>query len=604
MACCPICDGANEPGSATCLFCGTPIGADRPPTSVDALAEGTELREGRYRVEGVLGRGGFAVTYRGIDVRRQREVAIKEFLPEGCVRIGSLVVPSGDWAAQAYEEACRQFLQEAQRLLWFDHPRIVRVVAAFEENHTAYIVLEMLPGPTLQELADDTGPLPERHAIAHAERLAEALEVVHGQGYLHLDLKPSNAILSPGRGVVLVDFGAAWEYAAPAPPAWVPIVTPGYSPLEQYGRQVRLGTYTDVYALAATLYHLLAGQPPPAALEREAGAEPVSPRALNPEVSEPVARAVLRGLDLRVTRRPTTPRAFVDLLGGGPRPTAFTAPAGRTGERWQAEQGAAVARVLFSPDGRLVAAWSEEGSARVWHTASGQEERRFEAKRIGGFRVISLANPLRSEQERWLNAPQRCEGSLAFRHDGTLAAAGVRDGTVRLWEERRGWRERRIPVLEAGATSTALDPGDRLLAAGGGDRVVRIWDLEEDRLAGWLATSGGGVRCLAFSAGGSMVAVGSEDGSIGLWDLTLEMEAHRLEGHAGPVLALAFAPDAPLLASGGWDATASLWDLHRGVEAHCFDGHTAPVLSVAFSPDGLLLASGGMDQTARVWMVE
>ena len=159
------------------------------------------------------------------------------------------------------------------------------VYGTFEENNTAYMVMELLRGKTLGQLVEERGPLPEAEAIGYIRRVGEALIVVHEASLLHRDLKPDNIMLTGDGEVVLIDFGTARAFAAGKTGRMTTMVTPGYAPLEQYGQSVRFGPFTDVYALAATLYHVLTGQMPAPATDRASGVDLVPPRTLNPAVS-------------------------------------------------------------------------------------------------------------------------------------------------------------------------------------------------------------------------------------------------------------------------------------------------------------------------------
>ncbi len=162
-----------------------------PPATPDVfdLPPGTRLRLGAFELETVLGRGGFGVTYRARDCRDGRAVAIKEFFPTGCARIDNSVQAGG---ATRFEDGKRHFLEEARVLIGLRHPNIVRVWEAFEDHATAYIVMEHLEGQTLLERIESSGALQPEEAIAVVEKIAQALEAVHGLRMLHLDIKPEN----------------------------------------------------------------------------------------------------------------------------------------------------------------------------------------------------------------------------------------------------------------------------------------------------------------------------------------------------------------------------------------------------------------------------
>ncbi|PSB05891.1 serine/threonine protein kinase, partial [Pleurocapsa sp. CCALA 161] len=157
------------------------------------LSPGACLASGEYRIKQPLGQGGFGITYQGIDTRLNRAVAVKEFFPEGCWREGSTVVSAGRWNLDTYSNAKQKFLLEGQTLGQFNHPGIVRVFYYFEENNTAYLVMEYLKGKTLTEfLKQRQGKLSQAKALEHIAKVGEALEILHQAQFLHRDIKPDN----------------------------------------------------------------------------------------------------------------------------------------------------------------------------------------------------------------------------------------------------------------------------------------------------------------------------------------------------------------------------------------------------------------------------
>lgn len=321
---CPICNAQNPATSISCGTCGAPLGGDAAGAFSGALPPSSKLQGGVYTVGKVLGQGGFGITYLGGDIRAHRPVAIKEFFPYGSTRRGISVQPFGGMPAAEYATSRSRFLDEARVLAKFDHPGIVDVYGTFEENNTAYMVMELLRGKTLGQLVEDRGPLPEAEAVGYMRHVGAALEVVHAGSMLHRDLKPDNIMLTSDGDVVLIDFGTARAFAAGKTGRMTTMVTPGYAPLEQYGQSVRFGPFTDVYALAATLYHVLTGQMPAPATDRASGVELLAPRKLNGLISEVTSDAILWAMSMRVDQRPQTVREFLDAL---PSAEAMKAPA-------------------------------------------------------------------------------------------------------------------------------------------------------------------------------------------------------------------------------------------------------------------------------------
>jgi len=281
------------------------------------LSPGSCLASGEYRIEQPLGQGGFGITYQGIDTRLNRPVAVKEFFPEGCWREGSTVVSAGRWNSDTYSNAKQKFLLEGQTLGQFNHPGIVKVFYYFEENNTAYMVMEYLQGKTLTELLKQSqSRLSEAKALEHIMKVGEALEFLHQAQFLHRDIKPDNIMLADDGRVVLIDFGAARDFTTSSTTRYTTMLTPGYAPLEQYGRALKHGAFTDIYALGSTLYHLLTGEAPVSAIERAAGVKLRSVREIIPSVSRHVSEAIAMAMEMDVTLRIQSVKEFFDLLNG------------------------------------------------------------------------------------------------------------------------------------------------------------------------------------------------------------------------------------------------------------------------------------------------
>lgn len=325
---CLVCASTVADNATTCPICGAPLAvpAGAPggnPEVVGVLPPGTRLNGGSFSIGRVLGRGGFGITYLGADLRLKRRLAVKEFFPAGSSRKGTSVVLAGALSRPDYEAAIQKFEQEAQMVARFRHRSIVNVYEVFEENDTAYMAMEYLEGDNFLERMERRGnPLPESELVAINGPLAEALAEVHAAGVLHRDIKPQNVMLVGPEDTprpVLIDFGAAREFASGMAARHSIMLTPGYAPLEQYGEQARRGPFTDIYALAATLYHIATGEQPPAATERVLGVALKAPRTVNSALSSPFEAALLHGLEMKVDERPQSALEFHhELTGGAP----------------------------------------------------------------------------------------------------------------------------------------------------------------------------------------------------------------------------------------------------------------------------------------------
>ena len=273
----------------------------------DALAPGMRLDE--FEIEGVLGAGGFGVTYRARDLRLNRWVAIKEYLPLqfGTRRRDGTVGPKSGTDGGDYGWGLSRFREEGQKLAQCDHPHVVRVYRDLEAWGTAYLVMEYVEGPAgrARSLEDElvaSVTLPESRVRAILDALTSGLVVVHAAGLVHRDIKPSNVMLRPDGSPVLIDFGSARPVVTRQTESYL-IVTDGYAAWEQYvGDRSGQGPWTDIYALGAVAYEALSGEVPVKAPER-VEEDPVRPLS---EVSvRPVSAGLAAAIDasLRVFRK-------------------------------------------------------------------------------------------------------------------------------------------------------------------------------------------------------------------------------------------------------------------------------------------------------------
>ena len=232
--------------------------------------------------------------------------------------------------------------------------------------------------------------------------------------------------------------------------------------------------------------------------------------------------------------------------------------------------------VVFSPDGKLLAASDSKGQILLWQVASSQQLLTWQG------------------HTSW-------SGSITFSPDSRLLASGSNDQTIKLWDVSNGKCLKTFTGHTHQVWSVAFSPDGRLLASGGDDRGVKLWDVETGECLGNLSKRYHFVRSIVFSPDGRLLASGGADRTVRLWDIESGKCLYTFKGHTNWLWSVAFSPDGRLLASGSGDRTVKLWEVESGRCLDTLPGHNNLVKSVTFSPDGRFLASSSDDRTVRLW---
>ena len=288
-----------------------------------ALPNGHRIDE--YEIVRILGAGGFGITYLAFDLHLDGPVAIKEYFPASvATRVGRRVAAARPEDRAVFTWGLDRFIDEARSIHRFRHPNVVRAHRYVEAHDTAYIVMEYVEGAFLEEILTSRGSLPAPEWRRWLNPLLDGLAHVHGHGYLHRDVKPTNIVIRAADGEpVLIDFGAA--RVAAREQAHTRVLTPGYAPIEQHSTHAVQSPATDIYALAAVSYRTLTGGPPPSAPDRmlDDRYEPLSTRVAN--ANRAWLAAIDRGLRPRPEHRPQTVAAWRALMEANDDPTGTDA---------------------------------------------------------------------------------------------------------------------------------------------------------------------------------------------------------------------------------------------------------------------------------------
>lgn len=588
------------------------------------------LLQQRYLIVRPVGKGGMGAVYQATDTRLNCTVALKQ----------TLLTDKGTRKA---------FEREAQLLARLRHPTLPKVSDHFVEASGQFLVMEFIPGDDLAGLlARNGGKFPSGDVLVWvlrwADQLLDALDYLHTQTpqIIHQDIKPQNLKLTPRGDIILLDFGLAkgvlpnMETVMADSSVGIGGFTPNYAPLEQI-RGAPPDPRSDLYSLAATLYHLLTGVRPPDALSRAAarlGDQPDPLRTasdLNPQIPAPVVAILHRALSLNIDERPATAatmREVIHAVRGDSQPiivvpngmsgsnillpvsgTTFVgtqrmelagATIGRSTAIMPISQpnlppppttppvgtllhtlavGTPVLAVTFSPNAPLIAVAGEDRTVSVWQ--------------------VTADSPIYTLEEHTGSVR-----SIAFSPDGQLLASGGDDEVVRLWWVDRGSLATAQEAWASHAECVAFSPDGKMLASGGWGGIICLWRVDhKGRLVKDMTISSGFVHSLAFSPDGKLLAAGCYDGAIRLWQASDGLLVRTLKGYSNFVLSIAFSPDGQWLAAGGGNSAIRMWRIRDGRLIHTLEGHSNFVHSVAFRPDGRILASGSEDKTVRLWRV-
>lgn len=315
--------------------------SNRSMSNTRCLKPGVILKE-RYKIEEVIGAGGFGITYRAWDPLLQSYVAIKEYYPSGIATRSAdsskVCVPVGQ-EQREYHRGRIRFLKEAQDVARFQsEPNIVSIYDYLEENDTAYMVMEYLHGCTLKQyIREHGGRLDTDHILHICLSVLDALAVVHKAGMIHRDISPENIFICEDLTVKLIDFGAAKQVYLDGEQTMSVVLKPGYAPPEQYAKKDKQGPWTDIYALGATLYFAATGETPEESFGRvlEDTIKPVC--EVNPEIPRAMSQVIMRAMSVKIEDRYQTVEAMREALLAGEGQNAqmepYVIPASRISKR-------------------------------------------------------------------------------------------------------------------------------------------------------------------------------------------------------------------------------------------------------------------------------
>ena len=318
---CMFCFATFSKEEFVCPHCGHEEGSGKRKSFY--LDIGTELHQGRYIIGEAVKNGGFGILYRAFDTKLQTLVAIKEYFPSSLVnrQRGEVKVSlnyEDEYYQLEYHRGIRDFIMEARIMMKFPNDESVcNTYTYFEENGTAYIVMEFIDGISLREYIKQNGAknISEDTSLRFMRKILEGLSAIHRENVIHRDIAPDNILVLPNGAIKIIDFGASCVIGKKRLKDEV-IFKPGFAPPEQYEEFTEIGPWLDIYATGATFYYLLTGKVPPESTEREKDDTIVPPMEMNPNVSKEVSNAILGALSPRIENRIQSAEDFQKRING------------------------------------------------------------------------------------------------------------------------------------------------------------------------------------------------------------------------------------------------------------------------------------------------
>ena len=511
---CPGCMAKTAPVDGKCPVCGCNVNMENAPHQLPV----NTILYGRYIVGRVLGAGGFGITYIGYDLKLDGRVAIKEYYPSGAANrsVSLTVYPTAEGNGNPFETGKERFLKEARVLSGFiEDSSIVTLRDYFEENGTAYIVMEYLDGEDLSHYAVRHGKFTFDEALDLLEPAMLALDKVHKKGLIHRDISPSNLmVLSDGR-IKVLDFGAARLQSVNGELSLSVMLKPGYAPIEQYSTHGEQGPWTYVYAMSATFYRLITGKAPTSATDRTCGSAVELPSALGVKITPAQEGALMHGLALQSADRTQTMAGLAESLRAkktvhGSKPEKPKAPEKPEKRDKSGKPALPKKRLIAIGAAALVvlAACLTLPALRngTDSSAAKQEEQKLSIEELAAARESIAAH------------------SETTVSSGTLQTAGVKtDGTVCY----SGCYQEIEPVLDSWTDIAALSSGDSCVVGLKTDGTVVAANADENisyDVSVWkniTSVSAGYAHIAGLTSDGTVIAAGSgEYGRCNVGDWT------------------------------------------------------------------------------------
>ena len=603
-------------------------------TNLAALPEGTRLADD-YRIERVLGAGGFGITYLAEEVPLARMVTIKEYFPvDFAIRDSKQgAQPRSQDCTGDYQWGLDRFLDEARTLARFDHPNIVRVYRFFREANSGFIVLHYEDGKSFKAWLKALGRAPRQHELDRVvPPLLDALSLIHASDFLHRDIAPDNIIIRNDGSPVMIDFGSARSDIAQHSRTVSALVKPGYSPYEQYATNARQqGPWTDIYSLGATLYQAVTGKRPPDAPSRMVADEMVPARDAAISSYRPgFLAAIDAALALDITARPRSidvwrkqlmappgkPEEAAEIAPAPPEPTkvrtadsAPPKPKAKTPPKPKENEPAAVPKIIKEAKEAKKSATKADGDAALATPPVEASDRPISSGKVAAIfsewrarRAEAKANAPAREPIAAPQVKQAAKASAAPAAVAVVEAPPIKANlpvpvprrnpkAMKAKKKSRWWRPLLMKAMIGfGVAWLAVSyqnapPRSERQGAG----TITSGQIASPQV-GEISGHKGGTTSVGHTADGRFIVTTGEDATLKIWHSSTRTLFRNIDLDAGAATSLAVGPTRAVAGHKGGRVT--LWDLEYGLRVAAFKRNEADIWSVAFagSPERILAA--------------
>ena len=569
----------------------------------------------QFQISEVIGRGGMGVVLKAYDPHLQRSVAIKVLHAK----------------FQQDPSAIERFCREGRAAAAVSHEHVVPMhqVARIEEDQIAFLVMQLIDGKTLGDLLEEKSPMAPDEVARIAMQIAAGLSAAHEQGLVHRDIKPGNILIEKSTGrVKLTDFGLARiSDEVNLTRTGMLLGTALYmSPEQALGDLI--DERSDLFSLGAVMYEMATGKVAFHAptsigvMKMIMDNKPAPPREINPAIGKPTSDLIMQMLSKEPDQRPDSAsdvaRALASIVTEYGPISPLQVPAVARSEVKRLSKEHSFASRSFAIGGWVLASALLIGLALAFLTGSSL----WSSSQSKGSDLAKSRSPFGAQGAVMLSSKGGDSEvvtssfssvvlggnpgpvwSIDLANDGKMLAAGIGDGSVRLWDIEKKEVVRSFNAHIGNVWNVKFHPTLNLFATAGDDTWVKLWDLKTfDLKQGWKLDNT--VRAIAFAPDGQTLAAGDRDGGLHIYDVKTGQEVRDIKLDQTTILGVDYSSDGKLLATVGSDKTVRIFDSGTLEQRQTFKGHTGPIYSVTFAPDGPLLASVGFKSDTFIWNAE